>query len=228
MSSLIDFKNNGSKVTNKLKKEVLIKNTISNEALNDLPLQHYTGKIVVVEDSEGISQLLNEINGEKILGFDTETRPSFKKGKTNQVSLIQLTTERLTYLIRTNKTGITQELKFFLSNEEIIKVGVGIRDDIRGLQRLTEFTPGGFVEIQSLAIEKGLKDFSLKKLAGILLQFRVSKRQRLSNWEADILTHGQMVYAATDSWVALELFKRLKALDSSQIIDVEKTEVPES
>ncbi|MGQ1784184.1 MULTISPECIES: 3'-5' exonuclease [unclassified Saccharicrinis] len=203
----------------------LIKNTITNEALNDLPLHSYKGEIVVVENTEDIPQVIREINGEKVLGFDTETRPSFKKGKTNLISLIQLTTEKSTYLIRTNKTGVTSDLLHLLSNEKVKKVGVGIRDDIRGLQKLKEFTPGGFVELQTMAVDKGLKDFSLKKLAGILLEFRVSKRQRLSNWEADQLTQGQMVYAATDSWVALEIFKKLNHLDSSKIIDVDTASV---
>jgi len=199
----------------------LIKNTISNEALNELPLQHYNGEIVVVEDEDGILQVIKDVNGNKVIGFDTETKPSFKKGKINQISLIQLTTEKATYLIRLNKTGLLPELKSLLSNDDVLKVGVGIRDDIRGLQRLTEFEPGGFVELQSMATDKGLKDFSLKKLAGILLEFRVSKRQRLSNWEADILSQGQLIYAATDSWVALEIYKKLSNLDPSKIMDVE-------
>ncbi len=206
----------------------MIKNTITNEALNELPLQHYTGEIVVVEDEDGVSQVIKEINGETVLGFDTETRPSFKKGKTNFISLLQLTTEKSTYLIRTNKTGITEGLQQLLSSEKVMKVGVGIRDDIRGLQKLISFDPGGFVELQSMAVEKGLKDFSLKKLAGILLKIRVSKRQRLSNWEADTLSQGQMVYAATDSWVALEIYKKLKVLDVNKVVQVQEDDVPKS
>ncbi|TLX75375.1 3'-5' exonuclease domain-containing protein 2 [Labilibacter sediminis] len=198
-----------------------MKNKISNEVLNELPLQHYNGEIVVVDDAKGVLKVIQEIDGAKVLGFDTETRPSFKKGKTNQISLIQLTTEESTYLIRLNKTGLTEELKDLLSSESVLKVGVGIRDDIKGLKKLGEFIPEGFVELQTMATDKGLKDFSLKKLAGILLEFRVSKRQRLSNWEAEELSQGQLVYAATDSWVALEIFKKLSDLDPDKIIDVE-------
>lgn len=200
----------------------MVKNTISNELLNDLPLQSYEGEIVVVEEEDGISQVIKEINGENVLGFDTETRPSFKKGVTNQISLLQLTTTNSTYLIRVNKTGVPENLQQLLSNRNVLKVGVGIRDDIRGLQRLADFDPDGFVELQTMATDKGLKDFSLKKLAGILLGFRVSKRQRLSNWEADSLSPAQLVYAATDSWVALEIYKKLQVLDSSKVIDVEQ------
>lgn len=203
----------------------MIINTISNEALNELPLQHYNGEIVVVEDADGIAQVIKEINNNEVLGFDTETRPSFKKGKINQISLIQLTTKKTTYLIRLNKTGFSTELKYLLSSEAVLKVGVGIRDDIRGLQRLAEFNPGGFVELQTMATDIGLKDFSLKKLAGILLKFRVSKRQRLSNWEADTLSQSQLIYAATDSWVALEIYKKLSNLDPRKVINAEPINV---
>ncbi len=199
----------------------MVKNTISNEILNELPLQHFEGEIVLVEHEDGIAQVMKEVEGETVVGFDTETRPSFKKGVTNSISLFQLSTKDSTYLIRLNKTGVPNLLKELLEDEAVLKVGVGIRDDIRGLQKLVPFKPQGFVELQSLAIEKGLKDFSLKKLAGILLNFRVSKRQRLSNWEAETLSKAQMVYAATDSWVALEIYKKLLVLDSSKVIDVE-------
>lgn len=205
------------------KDDNLIKNKITTEALSDLPLEHYTGEIVLVEDEKGISKVIEEINGEKVLGFDTETRPSFKKGQNNFISLIQLTAKKSTFLIRTNKTGLSEELLQLLSDKNIKKVGVGIRDDIRGLQKIKNFTPGGFVELQTLALDKGLKDFSLKKLAGILLDIRVSKRQRLSNWEADELTEAQMIYAATDSWIALKIFKELNKLDQNRVIDVENS-----
>lgn len=206
------------------KEHNLIKNKITNEALDDLPLKSYTGEIVLVEDEQGISKLIEEINGEKVLGFDTETRPSFKKGQSNLISLIQISTAKSTFLIRTHKTGMPDELVHLLSNERVKKVGVGIRDDIRGLQKIKDFTPGGFVELQTLALDKGIKDFSLKKLAGILLEIRVSKRQRLSNWEADELNEAQMIYAATDSWVALNIFKELNKLKQNQVVDVENTD----
>ncbi len=199
----------------------MVKNTISNEVLNELPLQHFDGEIVLVEHKDGIAQVMQEIDGETLVGFDTETRPSFKKGVSNSISLFQLSTPRSTYLIRLNKTGVTSELKEFLEDKSVVKVGVGIRDDLRGLQKLVPFKPEGFIELQKLAVEKGLKDFSLKKLAGILLKFRVSKRQRLSNWEAETLSTAQMTYAATDSWVALEIYKKLSVLDSSKVINVE-------
>ena len=120
--------------------------------------------------------------------------------------------------IRLNKTGMTTELAQFFSDPKIEKVGVGIRDDIKALQKLQDFDAGGFIELQTMATEKGLENHSLKKLAGILLHFKVSKRQRISNWEAEELTKAQITYAATDAWVALEIYKKLQLVTIDQFI----------
>jgi ribonuclease D len=126
------------------------------------------------------------------------------------VALLQLATTDKAYLIRLNKTGLSGKLLNLLTDPDIIKAGVGIRDDIRALKRLHEFEPAGFIEVQDLAQEAGLENISLKKLAALVLNVRVSKRQRLSNWEADNLTESQMFYAATDAWAALLIYKGLK------------------
>jgi len=202
----------------------LIYNSISNDTLNELPLRHYEGEVVVIENAEEIPQMMGHLKKCKVLGFDTETKPAFKKGQTNQISLLQISSEEKTFLVRLNKTGLTNELVELLASNEILKVGVGIRDDIRGLKRLSEFEDGGFIELQTKATDLGVKDFSLKKLAGILLEFRVSKRQRLSNWETETLSEGQITYAATDSWVALEIYKSLEELDPSTLQDLPETE----
>ncbi len=202
----------------------MIYNSITNDALNELPLQHFQGEIVVVEDVIDIPTVLQELNKHAVIGFDTETKPAFKKGQSNDIALLQLSSEAQTFLIRLNKTGIPPILADYLASEDILKVGVGIRDDIRGLQRLAKFTPGGFVELQTMATDKGLKDFSLKKLAGILLGFRVSKRQRLSNWESEVLSEGQLIYAATDSWVALEIYKKLQKINPGSVQDLPEEE----
>ncbi|TRX63015.1 3'-5' exonuclease [Carboxylicivirga sp. M1479] len=183
--------------------------TISKEALNDLPLKHFEGRVDVVEDENTVEELVKELEQHNCIGFDTETKPSFQKGKINQVSLLQFSTETKAYLFRLNKTGMHPAIVRLLSNPNILKVGVGIRDDIRGLNRLHEFDHAGFVEIQDHVKRVDIEDTSLKKLAGIVLNFRVSKRQRLSNWEAPRLSEGQVIYAATDAWVALKLMIRL-------------------
>lgn len=202
----------------------MIYNSISNDTLNDLPLRHYEGEIIVVENAEEIPKATEQLKKSKVIGFDTETKPAFKKGQSNQISLLQISNEETTFLFRLNKTGLTKELIDLLAAEDILKVGVGIRDDIRGLKRITEFDDGGFIELQTKATDLGVKDFSLKKLAGILLEFRVSKRQRLSNWETESLSEGQIIYAATDSWVALEIYKSLEELDPSTLQDLPETE----
>ncbi|MCG8583004.1 MAG: 3'-5' exonuclease domain-containing protein 2 [Bacteroidales bacterium] len=183
--------------------------TISKEELSQLPLKHFEGPVDVVEDENAVYNLVKELEQHKAIGFDTETKPSFRKGKINQVSLLQLATPDKVYLFRLNKTGFHPALADILSNPEIKKIGVGIRDDIKGLNRLAQFESAGFIEIQDHVKRVGIEDTSLKKLAGLVLNFRVSKRQRLSNWEAPHLSEGQVLYAATDAWVALELYYSL-------------------
>ncbi len=185
--------------------------SISKEALSELPLQHFEGDVVVVEDESKIEELVQELEQYNVIGFDTETKPSFQKGKTNKVALLQLATNQQGYLFRINKTGLHPALVRLLENPNIEKIGVGIRDDIRGLQRLQAFRHAGFVELQDFVKTVGIEDTSLRKLAGLVLNIRVSKRQRLSNWEAPRLSPSQIVYAATDAWVALELYDKLTA-----------------
>lgn len=131
----------------------------------------------------------------------------------NSTSLLQLSTSQKAYLFRINKTGLTPELVKLLESRKVIKVGVGIRDDLKGLNLIATFKPGKFVELQDMAKSFGIDVLSLKALAGLLLNVRVSKRQRLSNWEADTLTRAQQEYAAIDAWIALRLFEELMRQD---------------
>jgi len=183
--------------------------TITKESLSLLPLKHFNGPVDVIEDESKIEDLVIELERHPVIGFDTETKPSFQKGKINQVSLLQFSTNDKAYLFRLNKTGLHPALTKLMANSAIKKVGVGIRDDIKGLRRLSEFNHAGFIELQDHVKRVGIEDTSLKKLAGLVLNFRVSKRQRLSNWEAPRLTEGQVLYAATDAWVAVELYDKL-------------------
>ncbi len=183
--------------------------SISKEEIEELPLGKFNGKIVIVENPEDLYLVENELKGEKVIGFDTETKPAFKKGQRNSVALLQLSTIDKAYLIRLNKTGLTTEILNILTSHDVKKVGVGIRDDIKALQRLKSFEPDGFIEIQDYAKEAGLESFSLKKLAALVMKIRISKRQRLSNWEAESYTEGQANYAATDAWASLLIFSGL-------------------
>lgn len=185
--------------------------TISKEELSVLPLHHFEGDVVVVEDENRIEEQVRELEQFSVIGFDTETKPSFQKGKVNKVALLQFASPEKGYLFRLNKTGLHPALIRLMENSEVQKVGVALRDDIKGLQRLHPFQHAGFVELQDYVKDVGIEDMSLRKLAGIVLNFRISKRQRLSNWEAPHLTESQVVYAATDAWVGVELFNKLTA-----------------
>jgi ribonuclease D len=140
-----------------------------------------------------------------------ETKPVFVRGHQNKVALMQIALHEKVFLIRINHTGLHPEIIHFLENEHILKAGVALRDDIKALQRLKRFEPQGIVELADLAKKAGLEIEGVKKLTGLLLGFRISKSVQTSNWEATSLNEKQLSYAATDAWVCLEIFKKLKA-----------------
>lgn len=197
---------------------------VSNEEIDMLPLCQYDQEIVLIDKAEDIEAAVAEMSQQPALGFDTETRPAFTRGCNYKVALLQLSAEHKTWLIRLCKTGMTETLAHFLENKDIVKPGLAIRDDLRGLRKLRDFTPGGFIDMQSIAEAKGVEDLSLKKMAAHVLGVRVSKRQRLTNWEGETLTPGQLTYAATDSWVSLQLYKALSAgvTESERVADVRR------
>jgi len=182
---------------------------ITNEELNALDLGHFSGEITVATEKNEVIKVLDDVWKNRVVGFDTETKPSFRKGVRNTVSLVQIATQDAAYLIRLNHTGMTRELRDFLSADDITKVGVALRDDIKELQELSHFDPAGFVELNKLVKHIGIESNGLKKLTGIILGFRISKNAQTSNWENDILTEKQLTYAATDAWVCVEMYNRL-------------------
>ncbi len=184
-------------------------NTISKEEIKELPLKQFEGTVTIIEDPRSVEQMVQRLMKEKVIGFDTETKPAFKKGVSHHVALLQLSTSKEAFLFRLNQTGFTDSLIQLLASPAVLKVGVGIRDDLRGLQRLRPFTPGGFIELQEMVTRYGIEVFSLKSLAALLLNVRISKRQRLSNWESPELQEAQAVYAATDAWIALKIYQKL-------------------
>jgi len=188
---------------------MVYKESIDKEALADLPLIQFEGEISLVESKEDYLACIEYLSQQKLLGFDTETKPAFKKGVVNEVALLQLSTKDRAFLFRLNKIGLPNGLKNILENPEIQKIGVAIRDDIKGLQKLNNFNPGGFVELQDHVKGFGIQDFSLKKLSAIVLGFRISKSQRITNWEAPDLTEAQQIYAATDAWISHRIFESL-------------------
>lgn len=187
----------------------MFKESITKEELTNMPLRRFNGKIVVVDNLEKLNAAVNFLSSQGVIGFDTETKPAFKKGVFNEVALLQLSTKSHAFLFRLNRIGLPDEVCELLSDPTIIKPGVAIHDDIKALNHLKKFQPAGFVELQDNAKEMGINDFSLKKLAAITCGFRISKGQQLSNWEADTLTGAQQLYAATDAWAALEIFENI-------------------
>lgn len=185
---------------------------ISNEELNMLPLRSFNGKIVLVTRPDQVSCAFKEIVDHEAVGFDTETRPVFVKGQRNDISLIQVAIPDKVFLFRLRHTGFREEITSFLENEGIRKAGVALRDDIKGLQRLTPFVPGGFVELAEMAFKAGIEEEGVKKLTGLLLGFRISKSAQTSNWDATVLNQSQLLYAATDAWVCLKIHERLRSL----------------
>ena len=183
---------------------------ISRDELNSLPLNSFNGNIWVVEDLKGINEVLPLIWKARCLGFDTETRPSFRKGTNYRTSLLQLATDDDAFLFRINKTRLPDPLVRILSDPDLIKVGAAIHDDIKGLQKYSDFIPAGFVELQDYVTDFGIESNGLRKLAGIVLNFRISKSNQVSNWENKKLSEGQIQYAATDAWVSYKVYSVLK------------------
>jgi ribonuclease D len=182
---------------------------ITVEELSEKELSWFKGEIVLVDDLRTFYKVIPRLMGSALLGFDTETRPTFKKGKKNKVSLIQLSTGSLACLFRINKIGFPDELTHLLSDPGVIKAGVAVHDDIRFLKGVKKFTPDGFIDLQGFVKDFGIQCSGLKKLAAIVLGFRISKRQQVTDWEAEQLTEAQQIYAATDAWVCHQIYKQL-------------------
>lgn len=182
------------------------KKSITDEELAALPLSVFEGKIHLIEKVEELTDAINYLKQQTVLGFDTETRPTFKKGQNHQVALLQLSTADEAFLFRTNLIGLSPGLIKILATPTILKIGAAIRDDIKILQKIAPFKPGGFVELQEMVKEFGIENFSLKKLAAIVCGLRISKSQRLTNWEAPVLTEQQQIYAATDAWISYQIY----------------------
>lgn len=183
--------------------------SISKEELNELPIRAFEGNIHLIDIAEKIADAVSYLKTVKVIGIDTETRPNFKKGQRNKVALLQLSDDSHCFLFRLNMVGLPKDIAMILERNDIKKVGAAIRDDIAALQKLTPFTPNGFVDIQKMVDAYGIEAKSLKKMSAIVLNFRISKSQQLSNWESSTLTPAQQLYAATDAWVSREIYVKL-------------------
>lgn len=189
----------------------MFKISIKPDEIEKLEMTAFPGKITVI-DTKGpeFNKAVAYLRRQKILGFDTESRPSFAPGQPHYgVSLLQLSGPERAFLFRVKKTGVPKSLCSIMASENIIKVGAAVNDDVRGLQKISPFEQHGFLDLQKTVWEYGIKDKSVKKMAAIILGIRISKTQQLSNWEADTLSEAQQKYAATDAWVCREMYLKL-------------------
>ena len=184
---------------------------ISNEQTALLPAVEFRGEIRIVEHERDIAAACKTLAEQPVIGFDTETRPSFRPGVTFRVSLLQLSTPTVCYLFRLNKIPLAKPILQLLEDRRVLKIGADVAGGprARGVFSIRHFRDGGFVDLQGIAPEWGIGEKSLRKLSAIVLGRRVSKAQRLSNWEAATLTDKQQLYAATDAWVCTRIYEQL-------------------
>jgi len=187
--------------------------SISKEELRLLPTGQFQGQIHLIDHISKVDHVCKILAHEPVLGFDTETKPSFIKGQSHRVSLLQLSTATDSYLFRLNMIGLIGCVLGILSNPHQLKIGIAIHDDIRHLKQLHPFRPEGFIELQDFVRQFGIENSGLSKLSGIILNFRISKSQQLTNWENEELTLPQQLYAATDAWAAYEIYKALMKIE---------------
>ena len=182
--------------------------SISKQQVAELPTVKFDGAITLIDRPGDVPEAVSYIRQQDIVGFDTETKPNCRKGMTNKVSLIQVATEERSFLFRLNKTGFCQEIKALMECDDVLKVGLSLKDDFH-VHKVSPFTPANFVELQEMVRKYHITDASLQKIYAILFGERISKSQRLTNWEAAQLTMPQMVYASIDAWACQRIYRRL-------------------
>ena len=190
----------------------IIYNKYDKSLISDLEVAQFEGRIIVILTPGETEKAVRYLLAQPMLGLDTETKPSFRRGQQNMVALLQVATDDTCFLFRLNHTGITPALKRLLEDTTVKKIGLSWHDDLNALHRLDNFNAGTFIDIQTHVRELGIEDLSLQKLYANLFGRKISKRQQLSNWEADVLNDKQKLYAATDAWACLQLYKELKRL----------------
>ena len=195
--------------------------SITPAELEKLDFASFPGKIIVIESvGAEFNRAIAYLRSQKVIGFDTETRPTFTPAQPRyNVSLLQLSGPDRAYLFRLNKIGMHRRLCNLLASPKIIKVGAAIHDDVRGLQKLHDFQPAAFVDLQKIGWEWGIRDKAVKKMSAIILGFRISKTQQLSNWEAETLSESQQKYAATDAWVCREMYLKLMESEKNPLVE---------
>ena len=195
---------------------VVLQPSLSKEEINLLPLRAWEGPVVLVQNEDSLAAAMDDLWQEHVLGFDTETRPTFTKGKTSRPALIQLATAETVYLIQLTHIAFSEVVAELLSSPRGLKVGVAIHDDMKALARIHAFAADGVVDLAAMARARGIQAQGLRTLSANLLGFRISTSAQCSNWENHELTVQQIRYAATDAWVGRELYFHMLRQASGQ------------
>lgn len=181
-----------------------------------MPRVVFEGKIIVVLSEYEVERAVSYLLSQPILGIDTETRPAFKRGVVNTVSLLQVASEDVCFLFRLKHTGMTKDIIRLLEDTDVPKIGLSLHDDIASLRKVAEFKPGLFIDLQKHVSDIGVQDMSLQKLYANFFGMKISKRQRLTNWDADVLNDKQKMYAAVDAWACVKLYEELIRLKTTK------------
>ncbi len=184
--------------------------TITKDQIAELPVEEFTKRIIVIDTEEDVAKAVEYLFNFECVGFDTETRPSFKKGQNYKVALMQLATDDVCFLIRLNKVGIPPILSDFLISDRTLKIGLSLRDDFGAMRKRMDIDPTNFIDLQNFVVKYNIKETSLQKIYAILFGKKISKGQRLTNWEAETLSESQQKYAALDAWACLRIYNQLK------------------
>lgn len=202
----------------------ILKEKFDKKEIQNLPKSIFEGRIITIQTSNEADKAIEYLMKQNILGIDTETRPSFKKGTSYKVALLQVSTHDTCFLFRLNMIGVNNSIKKLLEDCSIIKVGLSLKDDLHQLSKRCDFTPGNYIDIQQMAKEIGIADRSLQKLYANLFAKKISKNQQLSNWETSTLSDAQKLYAATDAWACIKIYEEMKRLIQTMDYTIEKAE----
>ena len=183
--------------------------TITKEEIAQYKVEEFPGKIFIIDKLADADKAVEYLSGFKRIGFDTETRPAFKKGSVHGVALIQLAINNVCFLFRLSIMGFPSSLAQLLSNPDVLKIGLSLRDDFTSMGRKFKFTPEGFIDLQKIVNDYDISELGLQKVYALLFLKKISKSQRLTNWEADTLTEAQQKYAALDAWACLKIYEKL-------------------
>lgn len=201
------------------------KSKISKEEIANYPVAEFDGNIYIIQTIADADRAVSELEKEAVLGFDTETRPAFRKGQSNKVALMQLSSQNNCFLFRLNRIGIPNSLAQLLANKSVLKIGLSLKDDFRAISKMAKVKPDNFIELQTYVKSFGIEEMSLAKIFAIIFGLKISKAQRLTNWEADVLTPKQKGYAALDAWATREIYMKLDSISKDKKIDSDKLQL---